>query len=66
MVQSAVLGFPRMGVNRDLKKATEACKSLGDPRGQTKPMINAIVPDGASFHHCRYVISQRLTFFFFF
>jgi 5-methyltetrahydropteroyltriglutamate--homocysteine methyltransferase len=24
MVQSAVLGFPRMGVNRDLKKATEA------------------------------------------
>ena len=25
MVQSAVLGFPRMGVNRDLKKATEAC-----------------------------------------
>lgn len=26
MVQSAILGFPRMGVNRDLKKATEACK----------------------------------------
>lgn len=26
MVHSAVLGFPRMGVNRDLKKATEACK----------------------------------------
>lgn len=25
MVQSAILGFPRMGVNRDLKKATEAC-----------------------------------------
>ncbi|CAH0041443.1 unnamed protein product [Clonostachys solani] len=24
MVQSAILGFPRMGVNRDLKKATEA------------------------------------------
>ncbi|KAL9115521.1 MAG: hypothetical protein Q9227_000842 [Pyrenula ochraceoflavens] len=24
MVQSSVLGFPRMGVNRDLKKATEA------------------------------------------
>ncbi|MCJ1467190.1 methionine-synthesizing 5- methyltetrahydropteroyltriglutamate--homocysteine methyltransferase [Pseudocyphellaria aurata] len=24
MVQSAVLGFPRMGVNRDLKKATES------------------------------------------
>jgi len=24
MVQSAVLGFPRMGANRDLKKATEA------------------------------------------
>jgi hypothetical protein len=27
MVQSAILGFPRMGVNRDLKKATEACQS---------------------------------------
>jgi hypothetical protein len=27
MVQSAILGFPRMGVNRDLKKATEACES---------------------------------------
>jgi hypothetical protein len=27
MVQSSILGFPRMGVNRDLKKATEACKS---------------------------------------
>jgi hypothetical protein len=26
MVQSAILGFPRMGVNRDLKKATEACE----------------------------------------
>lgn len=26
MVQSAILGFPRMGVNRDLKKATEACR----------------------------------------
>lgn len=26
MVQSAVLGFPRMGVLRDLKKATEACE----------------------------------------
>ena len=26
MVQSAILGFPRQGVNRDLKKATEACK----------------------------------------
>lgn len=26
MVQSAILGFPRMGVNRDLKKATEACQ----------------------------------------
>lgn len=25
MVLSAILGFPRMGVNRDLKKATEAC-----------------------------------------
>jgi hypothetical protein len=25
MVKSAILGFPRMGVNRDLKKATEAC-----------------------------------------
>ena len=25
MVQSSILGFPRMGVNRDLKKATEAC-----------------------------------------
>ena len=24
MVQSSILGFPRMGVNRDLKKATEA------------------------------------------
>ena len=24
MVQSSVLGFPRMGVNRDLKKANEA------------------------------------------
>lgn len=23
MVQSSILGFPRMGVNRDLKKATE-------------------------------------------
>ena len=28
MVQSAVLGFPRMGVLRDLKKATEACECL--------------------------------------
>ena len=26
MVQSAVLGFPRMGKLRDLKKATEACR----------------------------------------
>ena len=28
MVQSSILGFPRMGVNRDLKKATEACMFL--------------------------------------
>lgn len=31
MVQSAILGFPRMGANRDLKKATEACQSSHSP-----------------------------------
>lgn len=31
MVQSAILGFPRMGVNRDLKKATEACQYTPPP-----------------------------------
>lgn len=38
MVQSAILGFPRMGVNRDLKKATEACECYRDgPSGITFP-----------------------------
>jgi hypothetical protein len=32
MVQSAILGFPRMGVLRDLKKATEACKPATLPK----------------------------------
>ena len=32
MVQSAVLGFPRMGRLRDLKKATEACEWLANTR----------------------------------
>lgn len=38
MVQSAVLGFPRMGVNRDLKKATENCESFS-PLDVTKKVF---------------------------
>lgn len=41
MVQSAILGFPRMGVNRDLKKATEACRFPSQYFGSPPPAFLA-------------------------